>query len=262
MLSRLVLVLLVGLAPTGCVPYWHGKDMRASIAQNEGQIDQLLADHRAQREKNEKRLATLTTRVDALDAALKKDLDNIRNNTAESGESVSELQRELATLRGELETYKHEQAKQNATGAGDVVIQPGTDLPALPSDAAELYTYGWKKYKADDCDEANRAFFRYADQFKKKDKADNALYLAAKCLFRQKDYRGSSLTLKRITEDYKKGDKVDDAQELLHDNFLAQGKCEVALAFIERLVVDYPNYKHMKRARRKLKTAQRTCGGQ
>jgi len=255
-------MLLVGLVPTGCVPYWHGKEMRASIAQNEGQIDQLLTDHQERRAENAKQLDTLTARVDALESAFKRDLDNIRTNSAESGESVSELQQELANLRGELETYKHQQSKNSAQTTGLEDIQPNSDLPALPSDAKALYTYGWKRYKADDCDEANRAFFRYADQFKKKEKADNALYLAAKCLFRQKDYRGSSLTLKRITEDYKRGDKIDDAQELLHDNFLAQGKCEVALAFIERLVVDYPNYKHMKRARRKLKSAKRACGGQ
>ena len=110
------------------------------------------------------------------------------------------------------------------------------------------------------CDEAQRAFLTLAEKYPKSERADNALYLSAKCLHLSDKHAGAIRILKRITEAYAQGDKMDDSLELMHDSFWSLGQCKPALAFIETLVSDYPRYKHRKRARRKLNKTKRKCG--
>ena len=253
-----VLSLTVLLLTVGCVPYWHGKEMRADIAAAQVQLEQLTEDQRAQRQALKTSTDSLTKRLQKLEATLSKDIEKLQVNSADGGSAMDDLRREMAMLRGEIATFKHKQKEeQKADGLPQFDAVAGA--PALPKKAADLYRYGYERKMANDCANAIRAFVKLARTFPKHSRADNSLALTAECQYLKKDYTASLRTLKIIVDKYPKGDKADDALVLMHDNFMALGQCKQALVFLEAMVSDHPSSNRIKEARRKLRKTRRAC---
>ncbi|MCA9537298.1 MAG: hypothetical protein KC620_00335 [Myxococcales bacterium] len=242
---------------SGCVTYWRGQEIDAELKALQGQIEQINEDGRTHRQKRDEQFAAIEARIGSMEASLKDAIDRLRTNSADSGLEIEKLREELASLKGQLETYKHEAAQQPDDGLPTIDAVAGA--PPLPETAAELYRYGYERKGAADCAEAIRAFVHLARKFPKYDRADNGLALAAECQYAQQDYTGSLRTLKLITDDYPKGDKVDDALVLMHDNFVALGQCKQGLLFLESMINDHPTSNRIDEARRKLRETKRTC---
>ena len=240
----------------GCVPYWHGTEMRADIAAAQGQIEQLTDDQRKQREALAAAQKELGDRLTRVYTKLKDAVEKLRTNSADGGLEMDELKREMALLRGELATFQH---KQRLERDSLPQIEAAAGASQLPSDVSDLYRYGYERKMANDCQEAMRAFVKLARAFPKHKRADNALALTAECQYIKKDYPGSLRTLKMIVDKYPKGDKVDDALVLMHDNFQALGQCQQALVFLETMVADHPGSNRIREAKRKLRKTKRTC---
>ena len=253
-----VLSLAVITFALGCVPYWHGKEIRADIAAAQGQLEQLTEDQRKQRKALKATTDTLTKRIEGLEAKLSTDIKKLQLNSADGGSAMDELRREMAMLRGEMATFKHKQ-KQEQKADGLPQFDAVAGAPALPKKAAELYRYGYERKMANDCGNAIRAFVKLARTFPKHNRADNSLALTAECQYLKKDYTASLRTLKIIVDKYPKGDKADDALVLMHDNFMALGQCKQALVFLEAMVADHPSSNRIKEARRKLRKTRRAC---
>ena len=255
LLTKLVVLIMMA---TGCVPYWHGKEMRADIAAAQGQLEQLTEDQRTQKNALQTSSETLSKRLDSLSEKLSNDIKKLQLNSADGGSAMDDLRREMSLLRGEIATFKHKQKQeQQADGLPQFDAVPGA--PKLPKKASELYRYGYERKMANDCGNAIRAFVKLARSFPKHNRADNSLALTAECQYLKKDYTASLRTLKIIVDKYPKGDKADDALVLMHDNFMALGQCKQALVFLEAMVSDHPSSNRIKEARRKLRKTKRAC---
>jgi len=257
---RLLLLTTVAASASGCISYWRGQEMGTEIKALQGQVDQLTEDHRKQGAALRKTIHELEERVAEIKAQQTKAIERLQTGTADYGMELEKIRSKIQALEGALAEAKRA-ATENADplGPGVPAVSADPNATPLPQNEAELYRYGWERKKAHDCDEAIRAFAVYVRRFPRAERADNALYLAADCLFIKKDYTGSIRSLRTIIEKYNRGDKVDDALVLMHDCFVAIHRCHDALPFLETLLADYPRSNRIGEARRKQAKTRRTC---
>jgi TolA-binding protein len=81
----------------------------------------------------------------------------------------------------------------------------------------------------------------------------------SEALASKKDFAQSSRGLQTILQKYPKGDKVDDAYVLMHDNFVALGQCKNAIPFLETLISDQPTSNRVAEAKKKLAATKKGC---
>ena len=254
---RLLLLAALAYPLSGCVSYWKGREMQADTTAVQAQVEQMVDDQRRVRENLKKQVNSLTEKLTVIEKSLNEAISRLQDTSAGSGLIIERLKQEIASLKGELETFKHKAAQEKASPlplAGDAAKGP-----QLADNPADLYLYGYQHKVKNDCKEAIRAFAKLAHNFPEYERTDNGLALAAKCQFDQKEYYASLRTLKVITEKYPKGDKVDDAYILMHDNFLALGQCEQAIAFIETVIEQHPSSNRIGEAKKKVKATRKQC---
>jgi TolA-binding protein len=234
--------------------------MRADVDALKARVDQLGDSHHETRKRFGTEIEGLKVSVNGITKTLDSAIKNLRTTSADSGLDISDLQQELAALRGELATFQHrlEQAKADEKPATPEISVP-SGAPQLPNEPVELYRYGYERKKGDDCTEAQRAFLKLVRDFPQYERAPNSLALSAECQFGEKDYEGSLRTLKKLIGDYPKSNKTDDAMVLMHDNFLAMGQCKKAQVFLENMLDEYPKSNRAREARRKLKNTRKKC---
>ena len=261
MVLRLTSIALVGLVSTSCVSHWRGQEMSADIEMVRAQLEQQLEDQRKLRKKLEQGFGSLEVRFDKIDGRVKRAISRLQDDSLDSDSELQGIKDEIKGLKGEISKLKYESLKSQSeapvNAAAETVIPETIKLPTKPK---ELYEYGYDRKKEKDCKEAVRAFLQLYNKFPKYKQTDSALYLAAKCQYQNKKPKEAIRHLNVILTKYKKGRKVDDALELTHDAFRRINKCKTALVFIEELVDEYPTYKYLKRAKRKLKKTKKKCG--
>lgn len=258
---RLPLVALLAVTTTGCLSYWRGQEIATEVTALEGQVEQLRESQRQQDQALAQRLDAVETSLQTIQGAI----DGLRTGGADYGLELERVRDELKAVNGELAEIKH---RLKSTAPAPVTVTPadGTEPAAagvaaapLPEEPADLYRYGWERKKAEDCDEAIRAFQQFSTKFSGNQRADNAIFLMAECLYVKQAYAESIRSLHRIIQQYPEGDKIDDALLLLHDNFIALGKCKDALPFIETLLAEHPRSSLVAEARKKQSQTRRNC---
>lgn len=255
--TRVLLILVVTLS-SGCVSYWRGKEMTADITALKAQVDQITEDQRKSRERLDQSVAAVSDQISKLEQRLTNAIDQLRTGSADTGLVIEQLRRELNEANGKLAEVK-QKLREGDVAPAIAVPAAGVGAVPLPTDAAELYRYGYDRKGAADCDEAVRAFATFLRQFPTNKFADNSLFLMADCQYEQKQYAQSIRSLQTILQKYARGDKVDDALILMHDNFVAMGRCKDAMPFLETLIADYPSSDLVGRAKSKLKSTQKSC---
>ncbi len=245
---------------TGCVSYWKGQEMQTDLRALQAQVDQLLESQKNLREKHAEDVDAFGTRLSNAEKRLSDAINQLRTGSADSGLELESIRQELNVLKGK---YAEMEVKNgggfeapNVEASGAATSESAT---VLPTDAADLYRYGYERKKANDCPEAVRAFSEYVSKFPKKDRADSSLYLMAECQYQAKDYNGSVRSLQTIMQKYSKGKKMDDALLLIFNNFDALGRCKDGQPFLQTLIDDYPRSNLVKTARDKLKRSQKQC---
>jgi TolA-binding protein len=261
-MARLPL-LTVAVALTGCVPYWTGTKYETDITALQGQVETLTETQAQQRKQNEQTAAELSKRIEDVEKRLSEAINQLQGGSADRGLEIDKMTQDLRELRGQLAEIQH---KLEAGGGGEVtaggapVVAPAPPgAPPLPEDEAGLYRYGWEHKRDGNCDEAVRAFGAFATKFPGSKQADNALYLEAECLAAKGDRTGSIRALQTILKTYASGDKTDDALVLMHDNFIALGRCKDATPFLDSLITDYPSSPLVAQAKKKLAEDKKTC---
>jgi TolA-binding protein len=260
-----LLPLLSALALGGCYPYWKGTDHEESIVALQGQVEALTEGQRTLRQQQEAKAAELGERIAEVEKRLGESISQLQGGSAERGLEFDKLTQELRELRGELAEIKHK--LENAGPLGPVVATaPGSEptaaapgAPPLPEDEAGLYRFGWERKRDGNCDDAIRAFTQFATKYPGSKQADNALFLLAECQYAKADYTGSIRSLQAILKSYGQGDKVDDALILMHDDFVALGRCKDAQPFLETLLADYPKSSRAAEAKKKLADTKKSC---
>lgn len=250
-IQRICVVLTCMLLSTGCVTYWHGKEMRADILALRGQMDHLIEDHRKQK----KDLETTTLRLQKRLAALDKHLESLRTNSANSGSNLDEMRQTVQDLHGQLAELKFKLGKQDR----DISDMTPPKMEPLPTGRRALFNFGVKKFESDDCATSSRAFTAFADRFPKDSNTDNALSFIGDCQNRRGQYRDALRTLKQILDKFPKGEKVDDALFLMHKSLVGLGKCKKAKVFLKTVVTDHPKSNRIKSAKAALKNFDKTC---
>lgn len=266
MSAKLSLIPLL-LALSGCVSYWRGQEMDAEIKALEGRIDSQVEDLRSLRQNLQEDLVKVAAQLMQTEKKLVESIERLQTGNADNMVIIEQLREELNTARGELARIEHtmkdgpaglpDAAHAGAGGAGGEV--PPAGGPALSEDPAELYRYGYERKQAGDCPEAVRSLTVFAQKFADNARADNSLFLIAECQFEQKEHTASVRTLQTIMSSYSKGDKVDDALVLLHDNFVALGRCKDALPFLETYIAEYPRSGQIKAVQARLKKTKAGC---
>lgn len=252
---RVFTLLLSSLLCTGCVSYWKGQEMQAEMKALEGRLDQQVEDQRSIKKKLQEDLTKVAAQLLQTERKLVESIERLQSGNADNMLVVEQLREQLNSARGELAKLQHEMTQGgDGTGAGGP-----SGAAKLPTDAAELYRYGYERKQAGDCTEAVRAFTFFAQKFAKNTRADNSLFLLAECQYERKEYTPSIRTLKTVMDAYPKGDKVDDALVLMHDNFVALGQCRDAMPFLETLIEEYPRSSLRKAAQKRLRSTKRTC---
>lgn len=257
MCTRFVLVLSLVFS-SGCVSYWRGQEMTADITALKGQVDQITEDQRKNRQKLAESVASVSEQISKLEARLTTAIDQLRSGSADTGLIIEQLRTQLNEANGKLAEVK-QQLKEGEIAPTVVAPVAGPNAVPLPTEASELYRYGYDRKAAADCDEAIRAFATFVRQFPKNKFADNSLYLMAECQYERNANAQSIRSLQTILQAYARGDKVDDGLILMHDNFVAMGRCRDAQPFLETLIADYPKSNLVDRAKQKLRKTQRSC---
>lgn len=256
LLSRALLLLFTVPLCTGCVSYWKGQEMQAELKALEGRLDQQVDDQRGIKKKVQDDLSNISAQLAQTEQKLAESIERLQSGNADNMLIVEQLREQLTNARGELAKLQHEMAQPGGVAAGGVA---GAGAAQLPAEAADLYRYGYERKQAGDCKEAIRAFTVFAQKFAKNTRADNSLFLLAECQYEGKEYAPSIRTLKTVMDAYPKGDKVDDALVLMHDNFVALGQCRDAIPFLETLVEEYPRSSLRKTAEKRLRKTKRAC---
>ncbi|MEZ4469760.1 MAG: tetratricopeptide repeat protein [bacterium] len=261
-MRRSLLFLVIAVSQTACVSHWRGEKIEADIVALEGRLDQQVEDLRSLRAGLQEDLGKVAAQLMQTERKLVESIERLQSGNADNMLIIEQLREELNTARGELARIEH-QMPGKPTGAlpdvGDPAVPAPVGAPALPEDAAELYRYGYERKQAGDCAEAIRAMATFAQKFPDNNRADNSLFLLAECQFEQKEHTASIRTLQTVMNSYSKGDKVDDALVLMHDNFVALGRCKDALPFLETLIAEYPRSNQAKVAQTKLKRTKQGC---
>ena len=245
------LTLMCVLLSFGCVPYWHGKEMRSDILALRGQMDQLVDDHRNQK----KEIQETVARVDKRLADLDKHLESLRTNSANSGSNLDEMRQTVQDLQGQLAELKFKLGKQDRSIDG---MSP-PKMEALPVGRKALFNYGARNFESGDCVNSIRAFTAFSERFPKDSNTDNALSYVGDCQNQQGQYRDALRTLKQIIDNFPIGEKVDDALFLMHQSLVGLGKCKKAKVFLKTMISDHPKSNRMKAAKAALKSFDKTC---
>jgi TolA-binding protein len=268
MFSKLILLPAL-IALSGCVSYWRGQEMDAEIKALEGRIDSQIEDLRGLRQNLQEDLVKVAAQLMQTEKKLVESIERLQTGNADNMVIIEQLREELNTARGELARIEHtmkdgptalpDAAHGGAGGAGGEGGGAAPAGPALSEDPAELYRYGYERKQAGDCPEAVRSLTIFAQKFADNARADNSLFLIAECQFEQKEHTASVRTLQTVMSSYSKGDKVDDALILMHDNFVALGRCKDAVPFLETLIAEYPRSAQVKAAQSRLKKTKAGC---
>lgn len=256
---RLLLILTSALSFTGCVSHWRGQEMAAEIQALEGRMDQQIDDLRTLRGKLQEEIVKVAAQLLQTERKLVESIQQLQSGSADNMLVIEKLREELNTARGELAKLEHSVQKPDGLPDVGAVAGGSRSKEALPEDPTELYRVAYEKKQGNDCPGAIRAFAFFAQKFPRNGRADNSLFLLAECQFTQKEYTGSIRTLQTVMNSYSKGDKIDDALVLMHDNFVALGRCKDALPFLETLIDEYPRSNQVKIAKRKLKRTKKSC---
>ena len=240
---------------TGCVTHWHGKEMRSDILALRGQMDQLVDDHRKQKQDLREIVTKLENRLQALNKHLESSLGALRTNSANSGSNLDEMRQTVQDLRGQLAELKYKLAQQDR----DLNTMSPPFAEPLPKGRKALFNFASKRFEAGDCVDSVRAFAAFSERFPKDSNTDNALSYMGECQNQQGDYRKALRTLKQIIDNFPKGEKVDDALFLMHKSLVGLGKCKKAKVFLENMVENHPKSNRIKAARVALKSLGKNC---
>ncbi len=179
---------------------------------------------------------------------------------------MDELRDELADLRGEIETVRH-QAKQALELAKSSEKRPVQAAP-VPAPRPEReasqevgdYEQAFGLYREGQYQGGIDRFQAFLQNYPSSDYADNALFWIGECHFQLGDYERAVLTFEDVVKRYPDENKVPDAlyrqgialveigRRDQQEQTYASAGCEI----FERIVRDYPRSDRVPEARRQM----------
>jgi len=181
-------------------------------------------------------VATLTTRVDNLKNIMRKDDQKVRDNVAELGADLSDLQMMLGRLQGRQEEidFKLNAIAKHVKGLkGLVEDRFGVDSGILPKDLpkspGELFELGMSTFKSGLTRKARAIFQEFMRQFKEHDKTDDAQFMLGETLFAEGRFTESVTAYKLVYDQYQTGDRYEEAVLRIGLAYVRSNRCRKAL---------------------------------
>ena len=206
--------------------------------------------------------AELATRVERLEAANRAQL--------EFANTVDAQRREIAQLRGQVETLMHEVTtlqKRNRDLYADLdtrlkVFEPiSTTVDGKPTtvERAEQAAYdaALEQFRAGDFRGASQALQVFLTRWPKSAYAASANYWLGNSLYGMKDYRASIAAQQVVVDQYADSPRAPDALLNVAANYVELKDTVRARAALQKILSDYPNTEAAKLAEERLKVLGR-----
>lgn len=187
--------------------------------------------------------------------------DRLARNSADLGAEMIEVKKAIDQIRGDVEGTRRNlaQLEKDFDLFRKDVDSRLTSAPAkdnLPEDATALWDEGNRRFDGGDWPGALSAFQRYVERFPSDKKADNAQLLLGQSYLNQGKYAEAVLELGKVVQKFKASDVEDAAIFRIGEAFIGLGKCDDAKAMFEGFVAEYPRSKFKNDARGKVKQLQ------
>lgn len=241
---RLLLAAVVLAATAACYPWWSGSALEDRVRAVENASRETRDEQDQLRRDFDGRFAERLAAVDQAVEALEK---SARRTTAEVGAQADELQRQVAELRGLLETHRFSmedtsrriddlERRVAALGGEEAVekleCKRALDEIERPADRKAFFALA-KSYhdKGQYC--FSRALFaEYIRKWKFDDRSPEAQLLIGDSYFAQKDYRTAIVEYGRVRETWPRSAQLPDALYKLGLSFLELGARDEAKLFL------------------------------
>lgn len=269
---RLAAAALALAGAAGCfVPLEKGREMEARIqrleVQNVEQQRSLETERQAVRERVERvdqKLREVQAKIDELNQAA-------RRSGADLGVTLSRLQDEFATVKGDLEVAQHRLGDidkavgalrsdtdarftalkgQGAMDAYDA-RQKIASLPK-PDDKAAVFALAQQQEEKGEKGVAREIYDEYVRKWPADPRSAEAGFRAGGLLFGMKRYREALLSYGRVAEDFPRSDKAPPAMLSAAESMLRLEMKDDAVSVLRQLVDRYPKTDAAAKARARL----------
>lgn len=202
-------------------------------------------------------------RIEKLDSATKKKVEDIHNCVLALQAKVDTLQENLDELIGRPlpqspVTILPPKAPDAPTPRGDVET-PETKVevgpvPVFPKLSPERqYEKAYEAYAKHHFDEAMALFKKFLQRYPKHDLADNAQYWIGEAYYDMEDYPNAILAFKEVVTLYAEQSKAPDALLKIGYSYVALDDPANARIYFKRVIKNYPFSQAEAKARAKLK---------
>jgi len=285
-------LLALWLVPaTGCwVKKEAGKRMQADIAALQVELEVVKKAHAKEKEQLKQRIKEADRQIAELVKIIEEYRRATGRNAADVGVDIERIKTELMEIKGNIEVNGHRLDKlehklaELSKGTSERLVQEGEPggkdeqvedvkkeeketvppdpLAAIerPEDKKKFYKLAYSLLEADQAEAARALFSEFLEKWPEDAYSDNALYWIAESHYAQKDYRLAALTFQKVRTQFPKGDKSRDALLKLGYCFYAMERYKEAIPFLKEFVQKFPKSPLKKKARKKIREAQRRLG--
>jgi tol-pal system protein YbgF len=234
---------------------------------SEGDFRTLQSDVRRDASQRDQQIRDLRQQV----AEVQGDRDRRGRQLADQVNDLSLLQREIANLRGQVEsvTRNHGQLRQDldalrrrmeAPAAGPVV-EPGPPSaplappppPPPPEKAEDLYKTAMIRFEEGDYAKAREGFTTMVSRYPQAPQSDNAQFWTAECYFREGNFKQAILEYEKVISQYPKSTKIPASLFKQGMAFEKLGDLESARYLYSRVTKDYKGSEQAPMAEQRLK---------
>jgi tol-pal system protein YbgF len=244
----------------------EGSELRTDVNGHDRRLGKLEAadDEQVLKLKNAEQSAQ--TKVDELEDVIDRATTVVRRNSADVTVTVAQLQDKIGELEGRIAeltfALDQVQAKQNATEAAANAART-TPAPAevLPEDPKAHFQLAYDALKANDYERCRSLFRSYLERYPEDTRADNAQYWIGASYLVERRPASALSELRRVIQEYRKGDAVDEALLDMAEAFYRLGACDDAKRTLKALVRSQAKSPLVPKANDKLKSLRNPAPG-
>jgi len=264
------IVIICGLVGLGALSLWgcategDFRAFQAEVRRELAQQDQVLRDlkrrfedQQSERSRIAKQVADQGAEVSALQrevAALRGQLESL----AQKGGPGEDLRKSQAQMRQELDALKRALEQLGATVPAATAPPmapppPPSPAPATPEKAEDLYKVAMMRFEEGDIIKAREGFQAILSKFPQSNLADNAQFWIGECYFREGNFKQAILEYEKVISQYPKSPKVPAALFKQGMAFEKLGDLESARYLYSKVTKDYPDSEQARMAEMRLK---------
>lgn len=262
----LLILLLIMLVCSGCVPVWTGDEMREDIAAIQAEQKVARESFSAEKERMTEMIASARKDVSELKGILSEARELLQRNNADLGVEVQGNREKLSEMSGTVEKleFKIKRLEQDLElFKEDVDLRfDGTGVGAqLPEEAEPLFKQGKSDFDAAKFRPARKAFEQYMTTFASGKRAADAQFLIGMTYYRESQWVTSIFEFQKVVKNFENSPRVPDAAYHIGVALMKMDRCKQAGAWFDLLSDEYGNSSWTTKARQHQKSIKSgDCG--